>query len=187
MTRGTPPRLAGFLLRILVPDVRRAEVEADLLELFALRAKLHGEAYARQRYYGDIFSLWRQSGMRSDSSVPYPQHASLAREVRQDLIYAIRLLRRSPGVVMIAVLGLGVTIGVSTAVFSLLNAVAFRPTGIVDPSSTVRVLRKDQNGMSTSWSYAEYVRLRDGAKSTRVEASLRDGTSLSTTPDSEGA
>lgn len=187
MTRATPPGLAGLLLRILVPNVRRAEVEADLLELFTLRAKLHGEAYARRRYYGDIVSLWRPSGMRSDSSIPDVQHASLAREVRQDLIYAARLLRRSPGVVMVAVLGLGLTIGVSTAVFSLLNAIAFRPTGIVDPSSTVRVLRKDQNGMSTSWSYAEYVRLRDAAKSTRVEASLRDGTSLSTTPDGESA
>jgi predicted permease len=187
MTRGTPPGLAGFLLRILVPHVRRAEVEADLLELFALRVKLHGEAYARRRYYGDIFSLWRRSGMRSDSSIPYLQHASLSREVRQDLIYAARLLRRSPGVVMVTVLGLGLTIGVSTAVFSILNAVALRPTGIVDPSSTVRVLRKDQNGMSTSWSYAEYVQLRDGSKRTRVEASLRDGTSLSTTPDGESA
>src|SRR5687767_13402012 len=133
MTRGTPSGIAGFLLRILVPQVRRAEVEADLLELFALRAKLHGEAYARRRYYGDIVSLWRPSGMGNDSSIRAVQHASLAREVRQDLTFAARLLRRSPGVIMVAVVGLGLTIGVSTAVFSLLNAIAFRPTGIIDP------------------------------------------------------
>ena len=51
----------------------------------------------------------------------------------------------------------------------------------------MRILRKYQNGTGTSWPYAEFVQLRDGAKSTRVEASLRDATSFSTTAVSEGA
>jgi predicted permease len=192
MTRGTPPAFAGVLLRILPLGDRRAEVEADLLELFALRARRRGERYARRRYYHDVLSLWRRAGMPTDrSSAPVLSRveglgkAGVFREIGQDLTYAVRLLRRSPGVVTVTVLGLGLAIGVSTAVFSLLNALAFRPTGIVDPASTVRILRKYQNGMGTSWSYAEYVRLRDGAKSTRVEASLRDTTSFSTTAVSQ--
>jgi predicted permease len=107
--------------------------------------------------------------------------ASVFGEVARNLTYAVRLLRRSPGVVAVTVLGLGLAIGVSTAVFSLVNAVAFRPTGIVDPASAVRILRKYQNGTGTSWSYAEFVQLRDGAKSTRVEAARHDATSFSRT------
>jgi predicted permease len=187
MTRGAPPKLAGAVLRLLAPATRRAEIEADLLELFGLRASQHGARYARRRYYGDVLSLWRRPNMRSDALTPAVSHATLTRQVGQDLTYAARLLRRSPGVVTVTVLGLGLAIGVSTAVFSLLNAVAFRPTGIADPASTVRVLRKYQSGMSTSWSYAEYVRLRDGATSTRVEASLRDDASIGTTADIDHA
>ena len=54
MTRSAPPRLAGVLLRLLTRSDRRAEIEADLLELFALRASRHGGSYARRRYYGDV-------------------------------------------------------------------------------------------------------------------------------------
>jgi predicted permease len=185
MTRRTPPALADLLLQMLPLGDRRPEVEADLFELFTLRARNHGERYARRRYYGDVLSLWRRSGMRNDHSNPAIGRAGVLEETGRDLTYGVRLLRRSPGVVIVTVLGLGLAIGVGTAVFSLLNALAFRPTGIVDPDSTVRILRKYQNGMSTSWPYAEYTQLRDGAKQTTVEASLRDAASMSTTPDSE--
>jgi len=70
---------------------------------------------------------------------PAQVRASTFGGVARDLTYAVRLLRRSPGVVTVTVLGLGLAIGVSTAVFGLVNAVAFRPTGIVDPASSVRV------------------------------------------------
>jgi predicted permease len=191
MTRATPPALVTFLLRLLALGDRRAEVEADLLELFSLRARTHGVHHARRRYFGDVVSLLTRPAMRNDRASPAPEsreaRAGRFGEIARDLSYAVRLMRRSPGVVAVTVLGLGLAIGVNTSVFSLVNAIVFQPTGIVDPASTVRILRKYQNGVGTSWSYAEYVQLRAGAKSTRVEASLRDATSFSTTAVSEDA
>ena len=181
MNRSRPPKLGSLLLRIRGLGDRRAEVEADLLELFTTRARHYGERYASRRYYGDVLSLWRQSGMRTVQSSHPPKSSSVLREIGHDLTYAVRLLRRSPGVVAVTVLGLGLAIGVSTAVFSLLNAAAFRPTGIDDPASAVRVMRAYRNGIGNAWRYADYLLLRDGARSVRLEASLRDGASISTT------
>ena len=101
----------------------------------------------------------------------------------QDLTYAARLLRRSPAVVVITIVGLAVAISVGTSMFSILNTIAFRSTGIRDSSALVSVLRVYRNGTGNAWSHAEYLQIRDHARTVKVEAALRDGASFSTSPD----
>jgi len=166
-----PPRLARWILRLRPLGTRRAEVTADLDEVFAERADAEGASRAARRYYHDVLSLWtwNLSGTR------------LAGDAVQDLSHGLRVFRRNPGAVAITVLGLSLAIAVSTSVFTLFSATLLRATGVSEPASTVRVMRAFKDGIGTTWPYADYVTLREHARMP-VEAALRDDARFTTSP-----
>ncbi|PYT11790.1 MAG: hypothetical protein DMG59_25420, partial [Acidobacteria bacterium] len=53
--------------------------------------------------------------------------------MRHDLTYAARMLLRRPGFASAAILSLALGVGVTVAIFSVLNAIAFRPLPYADP------------------------------------------------------
>ena len=61
----------------------------------------------------------------------------------KDVRYALRNLARTPAQAAIAILTLGLGIGANTAIFSVLNAVAFRTPPYPDPHQLVQVLSSD--------------------------------------------
>src|SRR5262249_20882451 len=62
------------------------------------------------------------------------------RDVRQDVIHAWRLLWRSPIFTITASASLAIGIGANTAIFSVANALLFRPPdGITDPGTLVEI------------------------------------------------
>jgi putative ABC transport system permease protein len=63
----------------------------------------------------------------------------------QDLRYAIRLLGRNPGFSAAAVLTLTLGIGMTTAVFSVVDAVLLRPVPFPDPDRLVMVWETDRD------------------------------------------
>ena len=83
--------------------------------------------------------------------------------IRKDITYAWRSIRRSPGFFAVAMLSLGLGVGVNTAMFSLVDALLFRPLPVTDPGTLVDVFTQGDDGdeYATS-SFADFVDLRAG-------------------------
>ena len=78
--------------------------------------------------------------------------------IGKDIAYAWRSMRRSPGFFAVAVLSLGLGVGVNTAMFSLVDALLFRPLPVQAPDTLVDLFSTGGDGdeYATS-SYADYV------------------------------
>lgn len=92
----------------------------------------------------------------------------LAETLLQDLRYAVRSLARAPGLAAAALVTLGLGVGGSTAVFSILNAVLLRPLPYADPDRLVVVGDRDPNGAASRIGYATVQDLRN--RSTTLES-----------------
>jgi macrolide transport system ATP-binding/permease protein len=79
----------------------------------------------------------------------------------KDIRYALRWMARSPGFSAVAILSLGLGVGVNTAMFSLVDSLLFRPLPVTEPSSLVDVFTTGGDGdqYATS-SYADFLDLK---------------------------
>ena len=133
-------RVIGWGLK-LVALVRRRRLARDLEDELAFHlamreADLAGDrvaepsaALAARRRFGNVTSFKEQ--LRDMWTFTSLEH------FWRDLRYTLRTLRRSPAFTVVALLALAVGIGSTSAIFSLVDAVAFRGLPYADPNRLV--------------------------------------------------
>ncbi len=121
-------RVYAVLLHLYPPGLRR-EHGADMRQCArATLARRGAAAFPR---------------LLTDLSVSVPREWALLLKglsmngLGRDVAYAMRLLWRSPGFTLAAVLTLALCIGANTAIFSLADATLLRPFRVADPSQLV--------------------------------------------------
>ena len=96
-----------------------------------------------------------------------------------DVRFAARSLRRAPGLTALVVITLSLGIGMTATPFSMVDALIFRPYPVPDPSRVVTLVSTSRDNAFDSFSYREYLDIRDGTKSF-------DGVVASAMPQSVG-
>lgn len=128
-------------------------------------AGAHAQALQR---FGDLSSVRSECLAIDRDRVRAQRWATFVNNFRQDVVYAIRSLRRQPTFVAIVMVILAVGIGANTAIFSLIDALLLRSLPVSHPEQLVAIgdpLRT--GGLSTGAprtdlaSYPLYVDLRD--------------------------
>jgi len=134
-------RRLGAFYRRLLGLLRRRRLERDLDDELAFHLAMReadhresglppdGARVAARRQFGSVTLLKEQAR----DTWTFPSFESWLQDVR----FAVRTLRRSPAFAVAGVLTLALGIGANTAMFSLVNAVLFRPPSYPDPQRII--------------------------------------------------
>ena len=133
---------------------RELQAYADLIADERIRA---GEPPAEARRHARLALGGRQQVVEEVRAV---RTGAWVEEVARDVRYAGRGLRRSPVFAVTAVVTLALGIGANTAMFSVIDALLFKPLPVLEPDRLVAAYRS-QATSAAAFSYPEFVQIAE--------------------------
>ena len=144
---------------------RRKEVEQELSD----ELQYHLEQKTREYIAAGLTSdearrkVQREFGglEQSKENCRDTRRVNLVESTLQDIRYGLRMLWKSPGFTLVAVLTLGLGIGANTVIFSMVNSFLLRPLPVKDPGQiTVLAMQLKKGDLQSGFSYPEYADLQ---------------------------
>ena len=154
----TGRRLFRALLRVLPFDFR-ADYGGELEQTFAEQQRDAPGAAGRTR-------VWAENVMALFAIGPR-EHLN---QLRQDVTYALRGMRRNPGFVIVAVVTLALGTGVNTAIFSIVHAVLLQPLPYGEPERLVGVMNRWDGSPQAGLSDPEYLDYAENSRALDIAA-----------------
>ena len=137
------PKFAEWLLRRLVAGREGEIIAGDLREEFEARGG------GRLWYWAEVLSCL---------AVRLSPHRLTAPDLRRDLHYAFRVLRRNPGYTLTAMVCLALGIGANSTVFTLVDELFWEPLHVPHSDRVVAVGRTDEEMTCSYRDYLEFQR-----------------------------
>lgn len=150
---------------------RRAQADQELddelrdhldrkTEKYIAQGMTQAEAHRRARL--DLDGIEQTKGKCRDA-----RRVNWIQDLIQDLRFALRILRKSPGFTTIAILTLALGIGANTAIFSVVNGVLLRPLAYKNSGRLVQLIGHDQKrGVDFDW--VSFANFHDWAEQTKT-------------------
>ncbi|HJR36708.1 MAG TPA: ABC transporter permease [Gemmatimonadales bacterium] len=171
---GSEPGGWRRALRFWRSDVRQ-DVDEELrfhLEMHQreLAERGHSPLAARQeaeRRFGELGRIREECVAIDTRQRQRAERREIMGDLWQDVRFALRTLRKSPGFALAAILCIGLGIGVTTTIVSAVHAILIRPLPYENAGELVSVYVQDraQDEHRVNISYPDYVSWRDDSRS----------------------
>jgi putative ABC transport system permease protein len=150
MRARRPPRLVRLLVGLLVPRDEREYLLGDLEES-AARAPRGADARVMRRSWAREVTGALKLRVGPRRKVPRSamrKGDTMLQELARDVRFGLRMMARSPGFTIVALITMAVGIGANTALFSVVNGVLLRPLPYPEAE---RIVYLRENNLSRGW------------------------------------